>query len=382
MKVIVVNPTYNEAENIERLVREVQAVGSGSGHDLHQLIVDDNSPDQTGVIVKSLQKKYPKLHLITGTRRGLGAAYVRGFKYAMKEMGADVLVQMDTDFSHDPRDIPRLLHEIDEGYDMAIGSRYVPGGSVPADWGWFRKLNSWGASVFARFVAGLYQIHDVTTGYRAIRVKNVANKVNWDRVFARGYSFQLMSAYRVLQHTDKVKEIPIQFVDRKLGVSKVGANATYFRDVAEFVRNAWLIRAKKTEVLFKFLVVGGVGFVVNAVAWRILLATFPLGLGVAQLIAGEIAIFSNFTFNNIWTFGERDTRHGLASRFIQYNATAYVSVLISAGIVELLGNYFGTAPRLRYLFVGVAVGTIWNFLVTNFWIYREKNSDKLSNVAE
>lgn len=390
MKTVVVNPTYNEAENIERLIREVQEiahlvagssalhspsekVGKGSGYDLHQLIVDDNSPDQTAQIVKRLQKKYPKLHLITGPRKGLGAAYVRGFKHAMSEMKADILVQMDADFSHDPRDLPRLLREMEAGNDVVIGSRYVEGGSVDPNWGWFRKLNSFGASVFARFVAGLYNVHDITTGYRAIRVKNVAEKVNWDRIFARGYSFQLMALYRLLQHTDKVKEIPIQFIDRKFGVSKVGANATYFRDVAEFIRNAWLIRAKKTETLLKFLTVGTVGFAVNAALWRALLAAFPLGLGAAQLLAGEAAIISNFTFNSLWTFRDRDTKRGLISQFLQYNVTAYVSVIISAVVVEVLGYLFGTAPRLRYLFIGVVVATAWNFLISNYWIFKEKD---------
>ncbi len=372
MKIVIVNPTYNEAENIERLIREVQGFGDKSHLNVHQLIVDDNSPDHTSEIVKKLQTKYPKLHLITGDRQGLGAAYVRGFKYAMTEMGADVLVQMDADFSHDPRDLPRLLKEIEAGEDIVIGSRYIPGGSTPADWGWFRKLNSYAASLFARYIAGLYKIHDITTGYRAIRVAGVAKVVDWDRLFAKGYSFQLMSLYRLLQHTDKVKEIPIQFIDRTHGVSKVGMNGTYLRDVAEFVRNAWLIRAKKTEVLFKFLVVGAVGVVVNALIWRALLANFPIGLGAAQLVAGEAAIISNFIFNNLWTFGERDTRHSLRSRFIQYNIVAYFSVLISAGTVEILGNYFGTDPRFRYLLAGIALGTIWNFVITNYVIYREK----------
>lgn len=373
MKIVVVNPTYNEAENIERLIREVQEVGAGSGYDLHQLIVDDNSPDLTAEIVKRLQKDYPKLHLTTGSKEGLGAAYIRGFKHAIAEMHPDVLVQMDADFSHDPRDIPRLLHEIDRGEDIVIGSRYVPGGSIPENWGWFRRLNSWGASIFARFVAGLYQVHDITTGFRAIRVRGVADRVNWDRVFARGYSFQLTSLYRLLQHTDKVTEIPIQFVDRTAGESKVGANATYLRDVIEFIRNAWLIRAKRTEVLIKFLIVGGTGFIVNALIWRWLLAMDPsMSLGLAQLISGEASIISNFLFNNFWTFARREPRQGFRSRFFQYNITAYVSVLIASGVIELLGRYFGPSPSLRYLFVGVAVGTIWNWLVTNHWIFREK----------
>ncbi|HET7713395.1 MAG TPA: glycosyltransferase family 2 protein [Patescibacteria group bacterium] len=372
MKVIVVNPTYNEAENVERLIREVQDVGKGSGYDLHQLIVDDNSPDHTAEIVKRLQKTYPKLHLVTGLRQGLGAAYVRGFKHALDSMNPDVLVQMDADFSHNPLDLPRLLREIEAGEDIVIGSRYVPGGSVPADWGWFRKINSLGASVFARFVAGIYQVHDITTGYRAIRVKEVADQVNWDRVFAKGYSFQLMSIYRLLQHTDKVREIPIQFVDRTRGESKVGLNATYFRDVLEFMRNAWLLRAKRTELLFKFLVVGGIGFLVNAFVWRTLLEVTPLGLGTAQLISGEVSIISNFLLNNFWTFAARDTKHTLRSRFIQYNLTAFVSVLIASAVIELLAYLFGATPSLRYLFIGVAVGTLWNWLVTNYWIFKER----------
>lgn len=373
MKIVVVNPTYNEAENIERLVRDVQEVGRGSGYDLHQLIVDDNSPDQTAQIVKRLQKKYQRLHLITGPRKGLGAAYVRGFKYAMNEMKADILVQMDADFSHDPKDLPRLLREIEAGEDIVIGSRYVPGGSVDQNWGWFRKLNSFGASVFARYIAGLYKVHDITTGYRAIRVKNVAKKVDWDRIFARGYSFQLMSLYRLMQQTEKVKEIPIQFIDRQFGVSKVGANATYLRDVLEFIRNAWLIRAKKTETLIKFLIVGSIGFGVNAFAWRMLLAYFPLGLGAAQLLAGEAAILSNFALNSLWTFRNRETKHGFLSRFLQYNLTAYISVIISAVVVEVLGYAFGSEPRLRYLFIGVLVATAWNFLISNYWIFKGKD---------
>src|SRR5947209_8421911 len=115
MKVVVVTPTYIEAENIERLIEEVQGIGKESHYDFHQLIVDDNSPDHTGEIVKRLQKKYAKLHLISGNKRGLGEAYTRGFDYAMKSLNADVLVEMDADFSHDPKILPRLLNEIDQG---------------------------------------------------------------------------------------------------------------------------------------------------------------------------------------------------------------------------------------------------------------------------
>jgi len=385
MKAVVVNPTFNEAENIERLVSAVQSLDI-PGWQIHQLVVDDNSPDHTGELVKSLQKKFPRLHLITGQKAGLGAAYGRGFRYAMKELSVDVLIEMDADFSHDPAVIPQLLREIDKGYDLVIGSRYVPGGSVPTDWGAFRKLNSSVANLFARYVAGLYKIHDVTAGFKAIRVKNVADQVNWGRTHAQGYSFQLMGDYYILKHTSKVKEIPIKFIDRKRGQSKVGINFHYLRDVGEFVRNAWYLRAKKTEVLIKFLIVGGSGAVLNIVLWRTLLVTFPalnhslpvFGLGIAQFISGEITVVTNFFLNSLWTFGGRDLKHHWVKRLGAYIVTGSTAVFIQTGTVIVLAHFFGSEPRIRYPLIGIAIATAWNFFLSNYVIFREKNITKPS----
>lgn len=380
MKVIVVTPTYNEAENIERLIEAVQVIGKNSGCDLHQLIVDDNSPDHTGELVKSQMRRYPKLHLISGNKAGLGKAYVRGFRYAMDQLQADVLIEMDADFSHDPAVLPKLLKEIDKGYDLVIGSRYVSGGSVPPDWGFFRKLNSYAANLIARFIAGIYQIKDVTAGFKAIRVKDVADKVNWEDTKAQGYSFQLMGDYYILRHTNKVKEIPIQFVDRELGLSKVGVNLTYLRDIFEFIRNAWYLRAKRTETLIKFLIVGTSGAIINIVLWRALLYYFPqlnfgiplLGLGIAQFISGEVSVVTNYIFNNAWTFGNRDLHHSGTKRFIAYLISATVAVFIQVGVVIVLGHFFGAQPRLRYPIIGIIIATAWNFLISNHIIFRER----------
>jgi dolichol-phosphate mannosyltransferase len=379
MRAVVVNPTYNEAENIERLVERIQSMEI-TGWDLHQLVVDDSSPDHTGEIVKRLKKKYRKLHLITGEKAGLGAAYARGFKYAMQEMKADVLIEMDADFSHDPENLPQLLKEIDKGYDLVIGSRYVTGGSVPTNWGLFRKLNSSVANLFARYVAGLYKIRDVTAGFKAMRVAGVADQVNWDKTHAQGYSFQLMGDYYLLKHTSLVKEIPIKFVDRKYGQSKVGVNTTYLRDVGEFVRNAWFLRAKKTEVLLKFLMVGASGAVLNIILWRFLLGLFPglnhalpvFGLGIAQFISGEITVATNFFLNNLWTFGGRELKHHWAKRLGAYIITGSTAVFIQTGVVILLAHFFGSEPRIRYPLIGIAIATAWNFLLSNYIIFKEK----------
>jgi dolichol-phosphate mannosyltransferase len=384
LKAVVVTPTYNEAENIERLIEVIQSLSKKSPYDLHQLIVDDKSPDHTGEMVRNLQKKYPKLHLITGNKEGLGKAYIHGFKYAMKELGADVLMEFDADFSHPPEVIPVMLDKINEGYDLAIGSRYVPGGSVPNDWGRFRKFNSWVANFLGRFIAGLYKVHDVTAGFRAIRVKGVADQVDWEKSHAQGYSFQLMNTYYLLQHTDKVVEVPIHFVDRKLGTSKVGANATYIRDILEFIKNAWYIRAKKTEVLIKFLIVGGSGVFVNLFIYGALLTIFlNMSLQTANAIAVEVSILTNFLLNNAWTFGHRDIHKSFVRRLVEYNVTAGVGGLVQIGIVAAMVYLFGDHKDLNYPIVGfhknyiypvagIAIATIWNFAVANFWIFRER----------
>lgn len=386
MKVVIVNPTYNEAENIERLVEVIQEISKKSPYDVHQLIVDDKSPDHTGEMVRSLQKKYPKLHLLIGNKEGLGKAYVRGFEYAMKELGADVLMEFDADFSHPPEVIPVMLDKINEGYDLVIGSRYIPGGSVPADWGSFRKFNSWVANFLGRFIAGLYRVHDVTAGFRAIRVKGVADQVNWDKTHAEGYSFQLMNTYYLMQHTSKVTEVPIHFVDRKFGTSKVGANLTYIRDILEFVKNAWYIRALKTEVLIKFLLVGGSGVFVNLIAYGALLTIYTdMSLLTANAIAIEFSIVTNFLLNNFWTFGKRGTTKPFWRRLVEYNITAGVGGLIQFGAVALLVWGFGehkdifyplvgTHKNYIYPMVGIVIGTIWNFTISNYWIFKEDKS--------
>ena len=138
-------------------------------HDCHVLVVDDSSPDGTADVVRQKQTLYPNVHLLTGKKQGLGAAYIRGMRYALDNLRADAVFEMDSDFSHKPEDVPRLMAALDTGADFVIGSRYVKGGSIPPEWGMFRRMNSLFGNIVARYLAGIYKVRDCTAGFRASR---------------------------------------------------------------------------------------------------------------------------------------------------------------------------------------------------------------------
>lgn len=163
------------------------------------LIVDDNSPDGTGKIVDEISQNNKKVCLITGKKQGLGMAYIKGFVYAIQTLHADIVMEMDADFSHDPKDIIRLLTPIyKDSADFVIGSRYVKGGTIPVTWSFLRKLNSRLGNIFARYIAGLYQIHDCTAGFRAIRV-SLLKTIRIKKMKSKGYSFQMNLLYKMVQ---------------------------------------------------------------------------------------------------------------------------------------------------------------------------------------
>ena len=206
-------PTYNERENIEKIIKEVLR----QSPDIHVLVVDDNSPDGTWEVVEKIKKKEKRVDLIKRPEKmGLGTAYVEGFKYALKN-GYDVVFEMDADFSHDPNDIPRILQELN-GYDMVIGSRYCNGVSV-VNWPMSRLLLSYFANLFARKVTGV-PIRDLTSGFKAIR-RRVLEKLNLSEIRSDGYGFQIEIHVRAYRKGFKIKEIPIIFVDRRSGHSKM-----------------------------------------------------------------------------------------------------------------------------------------------------------------
>lgn len=232
----VVMPTYNERENLPKIVEAIMALPVD---DLHMLIVDDNSPDGTGQIADGLVEKYPgRVNVLHRTEKnGLGPAYVAGFKKAIS-MGAEYLVQMDADFSHQPKYLIDLIKKADEGYDMVSGSRFANGGSVDQSWPLYRKLLSWFANrVYVRLLLGI-PLSDATGGFRLWRRQTLIG-IDLDRVRSNGYVFQVEIAYLTSRLGFSIAEVPIYFPDRQLGDSKMNA-----RIQIEAALRVWQVMAR------------------------------------------------------------------------------------------------------------------------------------------
>ncbi|MFY0654407.1 MAG: polyprenol monophosphomannose synthase [Cyclobacteriaceae bacterium] len=215
---LVIIPTYNEKENIEDVIRQI----FGLEHPFHILIIDDNSPDGTSAIVEGLQKDFPQLQLITRKgKSGLGTAYLEGFRYAL-DHGYEYIFEMDADFSHPPEDLVNLYKACSEdGFDMAIGSRYITGVNV-VNWPMGRVLMSYFASLYVQFITGL-PIKDATAGFKCYTSK-VLKTIDLDHIKFIGYAFQIEMKFLAWKYGFKIKEIPIIFTDRTRGTSKMSSH--------------------------------------------------------------------------------------------------------------------------------------------------------------
>ena len=219
-------PTFNERENIERMLEALEPL------DARVLVIDDNSPDGTGEIADRVAATLGDVSVLHRPRKeGLGPAYIEGFRVALAD-GADYVLTMDCDFSHDPADVPRLVVAAENGADVVIGSRYVPGGGT-RNWGIGRRIVSAGGSFYARTLLGL-RIRDMTGGFRCFR-RAVLETVDLDAIETKGYAFQIELTYRALRQGFTVAEVPIVFTDRTLGRSKM-SRAIFLEAVARVPR--------------------------------------------------------------------------------------------------------------------------------------------------
>ena len=214
MQVLVVIPTYNECENIDRVLRRVR----GALPDATVLVVDDGSPDGTGDIAEKVGAEIGNIEILRRAEKsGLGSAYRAGFRWGL-DRGFDVCVEMDADLSHDPDALPDLVAPLGKGFELVIGSRYVPGGSIP-NWAWHRRLLSRGGNVYASTLLGL-GVTDSTAGFRAYSA-SVLNRIALDDIRAEGYGFQIEMTYQAKRAGAPIVEIPIRFIDRTEGESKM-----------------------------------------------------------------------------------------------------------------------------------------------------------------
>ena len=214
MRAVICLPTYEERENLEPMLR---ALGEVLSPDDRVLVIDDNSPDGTGALADRLAAELDFVEVLHRERKeGLGPAYLAGFRRAL-ELGAELVVEIDCDFSHNPNDVPRLLDAAGDA-DLVLGSRYVPGGSVE-NWGAVRRAISAGGSLYARLLLGV-TVRDLTGGFKCFR-RAVLETIDLDAIHSKGYAFQIELTYRALRRGFRVREVPIRFVDREVGGSKM-----------------------------------------------------------------------------------------------------------------------------------------------------------------
>ena len=376
---VIVIPTYNEADAIGKMIDHLfkKTFPTVDNWVCKLLIVDDTSPDGTYKIVEKYKKKYDNLHLyLNKEKAGIGGAYVKGFKYAMKELKADVVIEFDADFQHPPQNIPVMLKKIDEGYDYVLGSRKVKGGSNPKGWGFKRVFFSEVGGLVARFVLffpfkNFFKITDPTTGLKASRVKGFVDKMDMDNLYSKQFGYKLEFLYQMVGLGAKFTEIPLQFGLRTVGESKISGNSA--KDV---FRSVFLLRWNDafTQKFLKFGTVGFIGYLVNATLLQVVSNLSPHEW-LAWLLSTEAAIISNFTLNNIWTF-KSDKIKGIGDiikKFLQFNFTSAGALLIQT-VAGTVGVYFlGKDYRQLLLpFIIVLLVLPYNWIMYNKVIWKKK----------
>jgi dolichol-phosphate mannosyltransferase len=373
MKIVIIIPTYNERENTVKMIPILAGVVAGiKKHKVEVLYVDDSSPDKTTEVIKYAKAKYSWLHLLEGSPKlGLGAAYARGMQYAMKELKADFLMEFDADFQHPPQVIPKLIAEIDNGYDYIIASRYVSGGSIPANWTIDRKAVSLVGNLIARIGLLTPQIHDCTGGFKLSRVKGFMDQFDFDTLYSKKFAYKIhLLAYMVISKKAKTKEISFHFSDRDSGTSKYLTNEIY-----ESLKTIFLFQYHNPKIIrfFRFAVVGFVGYAVNA-STLLLFTLLKWSSVMAWGVSTELAIISNFTWNNLWTFRDQKISgwSKLLSKFAQFNLTSMGGLLIQVVVGVISDNLIG--PQYRQLVLPLAIAFLvlpYNFLMYNLVIWKK-----------
>lgn len=373
-RVLVTIPTYNEALNIERIIESVQHVAKRTkGYTFRLLIIDDRSPDGTAKIARKLDAQYGNIHVVSGAKEGLGKAYIRGFLYALKQEKFDIAITMDADMSHDPEDIPSLLLAIVDGADYVIGSRYVTGGTsgnLPL----MRRINSRVANFVARRLVGIQEpVHDLTGGFKAIR-REALEQIDLKDMRAKGYFFQVNLLHAFLVKGFAVREVPITFVNRSLGDSKLK-----LKDIIEFLYSAYKLNPNAPLQKFvRFGLVGASGAVVNLGVLSLLIHLTDINALIAAAIAIEVSIISNFTLNHRYTFkgygsykvkAKRESIRTLGRKLVTYNigvlAGAALSFATFAFLYQLAGMHYLPAD-----IIAIGAGMLWNYWVSTRYVWR------------
>ena len=366
-RAVIISPTFNEAGNIEKLIPLIfKQVDVLPNWEIHLLVVDSNSPDKTGDIVKKLITKYPRLHLLKVDKEGLGKAYTEGFRVAIAKLSPYLLFEIDADLSHDPREIPNFIQQIEKGADFVIGSRYIKGGSSPKEWAIHRKIFSFFGNLIVRFGFMKLSISDWTSGYRAIKTWVIKDTLDHIKNYS-GYVFQIALLNDSLKRGAKIREIPIQFEDRKIGKSKINSTQ-YIANIFTYIffHSAFI----------KFAFVGLIGFVIDFGISYLFIERLKSTIWFGTLISTETAIISNFFLNNFWSFAYKKIEPKFSAylqNFIKFNVVSSGSILIQTLGVQLAVNFFGR--QLWYIYKIIIIIFIvipYSYLLYNKFIWKEK----------
>lgn len=378
-KIVVIIPTYNEAENTSKMIDVLARVFEDiKDHEMHLLYVDANSPDGTAELVrKKIADQKPWLHLLVEEKKeGLGMAYAKGMTYAMKELNADYLMEFDADFQHRPSDIPRLIAEVGNGLDYIIGSRYVPGGSIPKDWGFKRKFLSVVGNIVGRTLLITQHIHDVTTGFKLAKVRGFMDQFDFSSLISKGFAYKVQLLHFMVVSGAKVKEVPIEFQNRTSGESKIAKNESL-----ETLKVIFKLQLKRFNVsrFTKFGAVGFIGYIVNAL-FLLLFSHVGIPESLRWALATEMAVINNFTLNNQWVFtAHKATDLGsILKKFLSFNLTSVGSIIIQSVVGTWATHRFGTEYRQLILPAIILFLVMpYNYAMYTLVIWKKKN-----NIAE
>jgi dolichol-phosphate mannosyltransferase len=386
MNIVIVIPTYNEKENIGNLITvlENEVFPKIKNHKMFILVADDKSPDGTADLVKKLSQKWKNIALSSGDKKGLGAAYIRGMSYAIDQMKADVLFEIDADGQHNPHKIPEFIKKIDQGYDMVIGTRYSAGGGIPKNWGVKRKIYSVLGNLLIRSILMRFYIHDWTGGFRAIK-KEVFITVKDKVKKYKGYTFQVAFLHKAIQEKFTVAEVPFQFEDRTMGKSKI-APAETISDILRYVIKERIIELRYSPFM-KYAITGFVGYVINALSLEFFADIIRMHPFFAALLAAELAIVWNFIINNSWAFANHKIESSSRAlfKFVQFNLVSLGSVLINSVIIFIGTHVFGNTPIVRQISLVIAVGLFvvpYSYTMYNIFIWKRWRISFLSKLQD
>ena len=383
MNVVVIIPTYNEKGNIEKLIPilEEEVFPKIKNHNISILVADDNSPDGTSEEVEKMMKRWGNIKISKGPKKGLGAAYVRAMTYAVQDLKAEVMFEMDADFFHDPHKIPEFLKKIDEGYDFVVGSRYIKGGGIPSNWGVHRKIMSFLGNLVVKGILMRFWIHDWTGGYRAIK-KEVFLKEKEQLLKYKGYTFQVAFLHKAVVDGFKVSEVPFQAKDRFLGRSKI-APFEYIFNLLKYVTVARFWELVHSPFM-KYAITGFVGYIINAVTLEIL---YRKGLhpALAGGIGAELSIVWNFTVNNFWAFGKYKITNPfkVILKFPQFNLVSAGSLIIISSVIWIGTHIFGEETRQIFLVIAIGFFVIpYSYSMYNIFIWKRWHISSLERLQK